>query len=122
MKNLLAGAEGRDPAADFVAHVATADREETGDRQDVGGTFHRRSLGRRYRRKARFKPAIGIRRFSGDGLHECHRLRNQEIAFFLPRHATPQPERHSSKKPMINQAMRCAKPAGKPRRPQVRRI
>ncbi|WP_423888330.1 hypothetical protein [Bradyrhizobium sp.] len=109
MKRLLAGAEGSNPPADFIAQVAMADRRETGDRQDVSATFHRRRPNRGYRWKAGFEPAIGIRRFSGDGLHERHRLRNQEIAFLLPRHAAPQPERYFGKKPIIIQAMDCAK-------------
>jgi hypothetical protein len=39
IESLLAHTEGRNPAADFVAEVAWADRGETG-REDIDRAFH----------------------------------------------------------------------------------
>src|SRR5579871_542145 len=98
MEGLLAGAEGGNPAADFIAQVATmAERGQAGGKH-VSGTFGQRRLNGRRRWEAAFILTIGARR--SYRLHERHGLRNQKIAFLLPRHdAAPQaPARPSSAK------------------------
>ena len=90
MERLLAGAEGGNPSMDLIAQVAVADRRGT-SRKDVRAPFRRGRLERCNLRKARFKRSIGFRCLSGHRLHKRHRLRNQKIAFLLPRHgAAPQ--------------------------------
>ena len=117
------GAERGHPSADFFAKVTVTNRKRAGDlhgldgagldRLDLDGLVSTGGLLPRSQRNW-FNPAFRTRRgrpryLPGDGLNECHGLRDQKVALFFPLHCAPQPAGISAKSPRSIKLRLCRK-------------